>query len=133
MDLLSNQQHYWFKINVRENNNKIDFSLYNEDVNIFGDVTIGKDKKEVKFVIKNFSFGHSQFTSTEAKKRNAKYGSFLFSNKIKVISPYGTAPFDNTQHLFLDYALLKTQCFDTVNHLKTEAGEILRQEGRTLL
>jgi Mor family transcriptional regulator len=95
-------------------------------------VIIGKDKKEIKFIIKNFFFGHSQYTSSEAKKRNSKYGSFLFSNKIKIISPYGTLPFDNSQQLFLDYALLKTQCFETVNHLKTEAGEILRQEGRTL-
>jgi predicted DNA helicase len=132
LELLSNQQNYWFKINARDNNEKIDFSLYNEEVNIFGDLTIGKNKKEVKFIIKYFSFGHSQFTSTEAKKRNAKYGSFLFSNKIKVISPYSAAPFDSSQQLFLDYALLKTQCFDIVNHLKTEAGEILRQEGRTL-
>ena len=130
-ELLSNQL-YWFKINIRDNNQKIDFSLYNEDVNIFGDVTIGKDKREIKFIIRNFTFGHSQFTSSEAKKRNAKYGSFLFSNKLKIISPYGTTPFDNSQQLFLDYAILKTQCFETVNQLKTEAGEILRQEGRTL-
>ncbi len=132
LELLSNQQHYWFKINARGNSDKIDFSLYNEDVNFFGDVIIGKDKKEIKFIIKNFSFGHSQYTSSEAKKRNSKYGSFLFSNKLKIISPYGTLPFVNSQQLFLDYALLKTQCFETVNHLKTEAGEILRQEGRTL-
>jgi predicted DNA helicase len=132
LELLSNQQQYWFKINERGLSEKIEFSLYNEDVNIFGDVTIGKDKKEIKFIIRNFSFGHSQFTSSEAKKRNAKYGSFLFTNKIKIISPYGTTPFDNSQKLFLDYALLKTKCFDLVNHLKSEAGEILRQEGRTL-
>jgi hypothetical protein len=132
LELLSNQQHYWFKINVRDNDQKVEFSLYNEEVNIFGDVTIRKDKKEIKFIIKNFSFGHSQFTSSEAKKRNAKYGSFLFSNKLKIISPYSALPFDNSQQLFLAFALLKTKCFETVNHLKIEAGEILRQEGRTL-
>lgn len=132
LELLSNQHNYWFKINARDNNQKIDFTLYNEDVNIFGDITISMDKKEIKFIIKNFTFGHSQFTSSEAKKRNAKYGSFLFSNKLKIISPRGTSPFDNSQQLLLDYAILKTQCFETVNQLKTEAGEILRQEGRTL-
>lgn len=132
LELLSNQQHYWFKINGIDNNQKIDFSLYNEEVNIFGDVTIGKDKKEIKFIIKNFTFGHSQYSSSEAKKKNAKYGSFLFSNKLKIISPYNTTPFDNSLQVFLDYALLKTKCIETVNHLKNEAGEILRQEGRTL-
>lgn len=132
LELLSNQQHYWFKINVRENDQKIDFSLYNEEVNLFGDVVISKDRKENKFIIKNFTFGHSQFTISESKKRNAKYGSFLFNNKLKIISPYGTTPFDNSQQAFLDYALLKTKCFETVNQLRSEAGEILRQEGRTL-
>ena len=131
LDLLSNQ-HYWFKINVREGNQKTDFSLYNEDVNFFGDVAISKDKKEIKFVIKDFSFGHSQVKSSEAKKRNTKYGSFLFNNKLKVVSPYGTTPFDNSVKEFLDYAELKTKCFEIVNQLKNEAGEILRQEGRTL-
>lgn len=131
LDLLSNQ-HYWFKINVREGNQKTDFSLYNEDINFFGDIAISKDKKEIKFVIKDFSFGHSQVKSSEAKKRNTKYGSFLFNNKLKVVSPYGTTPFDNPVKEFIDYAVLKTKCFETVELLKNEAGEILRQEGRTL-
>ena len=61
-----------------------------------------------------------------------KYGSFLFSNKLKIVSPYGTTPFDNSIKEFLDYSILKTKCFETVNQLKNEAGEILRQEGRTL-
>jgi len=131
LDILSNQP-YWFKINVREENQKTDFSFYNEDVNIFGDVVSSKDKKEIKFIIKDFSFGHSQVKASEAKKRNTKYGSFLFSNKLKVITPYGTSPFDNSVKEFLDYSILKTKCFETINQLKNEAGEILRQEGRTL-
>ncbi|MEO5775305.1 MAG: AAA domain-containing protein [Flavobacterium sp.] len=132
LEILSSQQHYWFKINTRDNNQKNDFSLYNEEVNIFGEVISTKDKKEIKFIIKTFTFGHSQYWSSEAKKRNAKYGSFLFSNPLKVISPYSTTPFDNSQKEFLEYALLKTKCFETVSYLKTAAGEILRQEGRTL-
>lgn len=51
---------------------------------------------------------------------------------MKIISPYETTPFNNSQNEFLDYAILKTKCFETVNQLKNEAGEILRQEGRTL-
>lgn len=131
LEFLSNQ-HYWFKINVRGENQKTDFSLYNEDVNIFGDVAVSKDKKEIKFYIKDFSFGYSQVRASEAKKRNTKFGSFLFSNKLKIISPYGTTPFDNSQNEFLEYAALKTKCLETVNQLKNEAGEILKQEGRTL-
>lgn len=131
LELLSNQ-HYWFKINTRGENQNISFSLYNEDVNLFGDIVISKDKKEIKFIIKDFSFGHSQVKASEAKKRNTKFGSFLFNNKLKIISPYETIPFDNSQNDFLDYAVLKTKCLEIVNQLKNEAGEILRQEGRTL-
>lgn len=131
LEFLSNQ-HYWFKLNVHGDGQKTDFSLYNEDVNIFGDVAVSKDKKEIKFLIKDFSFGHSQVRASEAKKRNTKFGSFLFSNKLKITSPYGTTPFDNSQNEFLDYAALKTKCLETINQLKNEAGEILKQEGRTL-
>lgn len=131
LEFLSNQ-HYWFKVNVHGDGQKTDFSLYNEDVNIFGDVAVSKDKKEIKFLIKDFSFGHSQVRASEAKKRNTKFGSFLFSNKLKITSPYGTTPFDNSQNEFLDYAALKTKCLETINQLKNEAGEILKQEGRTL-
>ncbi len=130
LEHLSNQ-HYWFKMNIRETDQKVDFSLYNEDINFYGDV-VTKDKKELKFVIKDFSFGHSQIKSSEAKKRNAKYGSFYFNNKLKVISPYSTTPFDKSQQEFLDYAKIKTRCFETISLLKNETGEILRQEGRTL-
>lgn len=132
LELVSNKQHYWFKINSRGNGNKTEFSIYNEEVNFFGEVVVGKDKKEIKFLIKKFTFGHSDMRSSDEKKRSSKFGSYLFNNKIKIITPYETVPFDDSQQLFLEYALLKTRCFETVNHLKTEAGEILRQEGRTL-
>lgn len=135
------KESYWFKINRRSNNRKennnnseeiIDFSLFNEQLNFFGEVQISKDKKEHRFLIKNFSFGHNVATASEAKKRNAKYGSFLFSNQLKVLSPLGTLPFGTSQKDFLDFVLLKTQCFEIINSLKLDAGEILKQEGRTL-
>ncbi|MBX9852074.1 MAG: AAA family ATPase, partial [Cytophagaceae bacterium] len=131
LELLSNQN-YWFKINRRQQDDKTDFSLYNEDVNFFGEVQISKDKKDYRFVIKNFSFGHNVSTASEAKKRNAKYGSFLFSNPLKVLSPFGALPLGISQKEFLEFALVKTECFETINKLKKDAGEILRQEGRTL-
>jgi len=135
------KENYWFKINRRPNNRRdkadnstdtIEFSLFNEQVNFFGEVLISKDKKEQKFIIRNFSFGHNFASASDAKKRNAKYGSFLFSNQLKVLSPFGTLPFGSSQSEILEYALLKTQCFNLVNDLKLDAGEILKQEGRTL-
>lgn len=137
------KESYWFKINKRGNRRRengngnsiddvIDFSLFNEQINFFGEVQISKDKKEYRFVIKNFSFGHNVATASEAKKKNAKYGSFLFSNQLKVLSPFGTMPFGTSQKEFFDFVVLKTQCFETINSLKLDAGEILKQEGRTL-
>jgi len=135
------KENYWFKINRRPNNRRdkaenatdiIEFSLFNEQVNFFGEVLISKDKKEQKFIIRNFSFGHNFASASDAKKRNAKYGSFLFSNQLKVLSPFGTLPFGSSQSEILEYALLKTQCFNLINDLKLDAGEILKQEGRTL-
>ncbi|MBI1779792.1 MAG: hypothetical protein HYR66_00180, partial [Sphingobacteriales bacterium] len=137
------KESYWFKINKRGNrrrengngnNNQdvIDFSLFNEQLNFFGEVQISKDKKEYRFLIKNFSFGHNVATASEAKKKNAKYGSFLFLNQLKVLSPFGTLPFRSSQKDFLDFVVLKTECFETINSLKLDAGEILKQEGRTL-
>lgn len=131
LDILSNEN-YWFKINILEGNQKTNFSLYNEEVYISGYVVESKDKKEIKFIINDFSFGHSQVKASGAKKRNTKYGSYLFSNKLKIISPYGATPFDNSQNEFYHYAVLKTKCFETVNQLRNEASEILRQEGRSL-
>lgn len=137
---LSNDK-YWFKINKREktnykNNNEsieiIEFSLYNDESNFFGEVETSKDKKDIRFLIKNFSFGQSYSTATNAKKNNAKYGSFLFTNKFKIVSPLGNIPFDNSQKQFLDYCLTKLECYEIVEKLKLDAGEILKQEGRTL-
>lgn len=128
---------YWFRINQRNNPNSknetiTEFSLYNEDINFFGEVTISKDKKEYKFAIKNFSFGHNLGFASDAKKRNAKFGSFLFANPVVILSPFGTIPLGNKQKDFFDYALLKTTCFEIVNRLKKDSGEILKQEGKTL-
>lgn len=138
---LFSKENYWFKVNKRKNNKKeapndnediIEFSLYNERINFFGEVQITKDKKEYRFIIRNFSFGNIQAFASEAKKRNTKYGSFLFSNQLKVLSPLETLPLGNFQKEILESALLKTNCFEIINRLKLESGEILKQEGRTL-
>jgi superfamily I DNA and/or RNA helicase/predicted RNA-binding protein with RPS1 domain len=140
LDKLSNEK-YWFKINKREKSNStnevdkietVEFSLYNDETNFFGEVVISKDKKDVRFLIKNFSFGQSFSAATNAKKNNAKYGSFLFSNKLKIISPLGALPFDDSQKKFLKYSLTKLECFQIIEQLRNDTSEILRQEGRTL-
>lgn len=127
LEILSDQV-YWFKLNRKRN----EFSVYNEDVNFFGDVRVSKDQKETRFVIKAFSVGRQFYRTAEVKKKNAKYGSFLLSNAVKVISPFGAVPIGDSQRKFADLAEIKTDCFHTINRLKKDASEILRQEGRTL-
>lgn len=140
LDKLS-KENYWFKINKRHNNRKdksedenglIEFSLFNEQINILGEVKISKNKKECKFVITRFALEQTFAGASNAKKRNAKDGCYLFSNQLRIINPVGTLPFGSSQTEILQYALLKTQCFSIVNELRLNAGEILKQEGRTL-
>jgi predicted DNA helicase len=140
LDILSNQK-YWIKINKRfeENrkNNKefielLDFSIYNEEINLYGFIEIFKDNKNVKFGITNFSIGQNLGFASKIKKDSTKNGSFLFNNKLKVLSPLTSLPFDNSQKQFLDYCLTKLECFEVVEKLKLDTGEILKQEGRTL-
>lgn len=131
---------YWFRLNKRKRTNRdksqeedfIEFSLYNEQINFYGEVQVSKDQKEHRFVIKNFSFDNTKKYDTSKKKWDSKNGSFLFSNQLKVLSPLMTLPFDNSHKIILDLALIKTECFEIINQLKLNAGEILRQEGRTL-
>ncbi len=127
LEILS-EKAYWFKLNRKENK----FSVYNEDVNFYGEIRVSKDGKETRFIINTFSVGRKFYNTAEAKKRNAKYGSFLLSNAIKVVSPFGTIPIGDSQRKFADFVELKTDCFQTIYRLKKDASEILRQEGRTL-
>lgn len=136
IELLSNSK-YWFRLNRRpgkEINNEeiIEFSLYNEDINFLIDVSRSKDGKEYRFIIKHFSFGHSFPYISEAKKRNSRYGSFLLSSKLKILTPFENFPLGNSLKEFLDYVTLKQECFSRINKLKLDAGEILRLEGKTL-
>lgn len=131
LELLSNQI-YWVRLNLSGREGKVEFSLYNEEINLFGEVKQPKGGTETKFIVRNFSFGHIFKVTTESKKRNEKQGSFLLNNSLKIISPYDNIPLDNSQENLLEYATVKTQCVDIVSELKKEAGAILVQQGRTL-
>ena len=140
LDKLSNEK-YWFKLNTRidKKNNKenepkeiIEFTLYNNEINFYGEVIKDNKGKDVKFLIKNFSFGQSFQFASVAKKNNEKYGSFLLNNKVKLVAPNGVIPFDDSQSKFLNYCITKTECFEIYQNLKLESGEILKQEGRAL-
>ncbi|PSK92223.1 AAA domain-containing protein [Taibaiella chishuiensis] len=131
------EQHYWFRLNkFKKDRNKEetthDFSLYNEEINFYGHIDISRNGKDVRFLIRNFSIGTAFTDTSERKKTNTKWGSFLYTSPIVVLSPLGNLPFGTSQKDVLDYMILKTECFHTINRIKKESGEILRHEGRTL-
>lgn len=132
-----NNENYWVRFNRRlkekgASDELIEFTFFNEEISFYGEVSISKNKKEYKFPIKGFTFGHNFIGSTEAKKRNAKNGSFLFRSRLKVVSPLGNIPTNASQKEALELILTKTHSFKLITKLKREAGEILREEGRTL-
>lgn len=133
--------HFWFRLNRRANKGEqakesladiIEISLFNEEISILCDVRISKDQKEYKYLIKNLIFGQTVSGASNSNKRSAKEGSFLFANQLKILSPLDNLPFGSSQKDFFQLASIKTECFNIVKLLRQEAGEILRQEGRTL-
>jgi predicted DNA helicase len=125
---LSNQK-YWFRISRRKDGIP-GFTLFNNDLNIYGLVKNSDNPEECKFVIEKFSFGNDDIHQN--KKKNARFGSFLLSNKLSIVDPFSSTPLDSSQYEFFQLADLKTQCFQAIYILKRDAGEILRQEGKTL-
>lgn len=132
-----NQDSYWVRFNQYEKKNRpgtmVDtFSFFNEDINIYGEVTKSKDNKEILFSIRDFTFGHSSAKASDAKKRNAKYGAFLFRSPLKITPPNSPTIALISQKENLETIRLKVESFKIVQSLKQDAGEILRQEGQTL-
>lgn len=136
LDMLS-AQHYWFKLNqFKKDQTKpdlsYDFSLYNDQINFHGNILISKDASEVRFVIRNFSIGQHFAGTAEKKKSVSKSGSFLYASAVVVFGPFSNLPLETSQKKIFNYLALKSECFFTINRLKKDSGEILRQEGRTL-
>lgn len=131
---------YWFKLNYREEVSKtdpeaivelIDFTLFNEDLNIYVNVQKSKNS-EPRLVVKSLNIGHDRAATTVRKRKFSKDGAFLFSSDIILLSPYMTTPIGLVQSESIAYLELKTNCRTVAERLKTASGEILRQEGKTL-
>ncbi|WP_370089409.1 AAA domain-containing protein [Ekhidna sp.] len=122
-------QKYWFRLS-KSRDDIPRFTLYNNDINIYGQISNSDDPAECKFIIEKFSFGNDDIHQN--KKKNLRYGSFLLANKLSIVNPFNSIPLDSSQFEFFRLADLKTKCFQTIYSLKRDAGEILRQEGKTL-
>lgn len=128
---LLNKKGYWVRINKRKND-ILDFSLFNEEVNLYGEIETSKDSKSTRCIIKNFSFGHTFSHASDAKKRNSKFGTFFLRSPLIITPPNSNISSDESNKKVIDYIIEKTQAFEIISKLKQEAGEILREEGRTL-
>ncbi|MBL7921148.1 MAG: AAA family ATPase [Bacteroidia bacterium] len=124
---------YWTRVNPKfRKGDIIEFSLFNEDVNFFGEVEISKDQKSVKCLIKNFSFGQSFSGASKAKKQNSRIGAYFLRSPLIISSPNTNLTSDESNKKVIDFILEKSRAFEILTKLKQEAGEILREEGRTL-
>lgn len=124
---------YWARVNAKwRKSDIIEFSLFNEDVNFFGEVVISKDQKSVRCLIKNFSFGHSFSGASDAKKRNSRIGAYFLRSPLIISSPSANLASDESNKKVIDFISDKYKAFEILTKLKQEAGEILREEGRTL-
>jgi predicted RNA-binding protein with RPS1 domain/DNA polymerase III delta prime subunit len=127
------QAGYWVRVNPKWGKSEIiEFSLFNENTNFFGEVVISKDQKSVRCVIKNFSFGHSFSHASDAKKRNSKVGAYFLRSPLVITAPDANLSSDESNKKVIDHILEKARAFEIISKLKLEAGEILREEGRTL-
>ncbi len=128
------EEKYWFYLNQRSSDNKslIEFTLFNEEIRFFGKVIFSKNGRECAFLIENFSFGRSFHKATEEKKRNSRAGSYLLTSSVKILTPLYNLPLNNDHRSIVEYTLRKNTCFEIVDKLKLDAGEILRTAGKTL-
>jgi len=124
---------YWVRISHKHGKKDvIEFSLFNENTNFYGEVITSKDKKSVKCLIRNFSFGHSFSFASDAKKRNSKNGAYFLRSPLIITNPLVNLSSDESNTKVLDFILEKSHAFEIVSKLKQDAGAILREEGRTL-
>lgn len=140
------EEAYWFRINKKgdkrsrvlgldddivRRGDELEYQLFNENIQFYGYVSIDASE-EPRFKIRSFSIGNTFNMASEAKKRNARQGAFLFSDQLQILSPWDSLPMDISQRPFLELTLHKKRCFELVSQLRIKAGEILIQEGRTL-
>ena len=133
LQALSNEK-YWFKTNTFSWDNDVrnQFTFFNDDINIHGDIITEVDSDNVRFEIRKLTVQNTDVNTAKSKKRMAAEGAFLFADEIKVLPPHSGIPIDYSQKDIAELALQKTKCFEIREKLELEKGVLLEKEAKTL-
>lgn len=120
---------YWINYDPQRNN----FNIYNHNINFHGGVSFPEDNI-CQFIVYTISYGQTNSRATNGKKYGAKKGSFLLGSKLQINSPNQSAGLGDEKKLFEIYKHLQAKqvCFEIVDRLRKETGELMRSEGEAL-
>ena len=123
------KEKYWINFDPEWNK----FNIYNSDINFHGGVKFPEDDI-CQFTVYTISFGQTDSRATNGKKYGAKKGSFLLGSKLEINSPNQSAGLGNEKKLFdvFKHLQVKQECFEIVERLRKETGELMRSEGEAL-
>jgi superfamily I DNA and/or RNA helicase/predicted RNA-binding protein with RPS1 domain len=120
---------YWINYDSQRNN----FNLYNHNINFHGGISFPEDDI-CQFIVYTVSYGQTNSRATNGKKYGAKKGSFLLGSKLQINSPNQPTGLGEEKKLVDVYKHLqaKQMCFEIVDRLRKETGELMRSEGEAL-
>lgn len=126
-------QKYWFKINGRNNDQLDEFSLFNNEILIYGKIVEEKGKNDFRFEINKLEIENRDGNASNIKKRALGFTNvFLFADELKILSRYSFPPIDYNQKSIVELAIQKTKSFEIREQLKLKKGVLLQSEAKTL-
>lgn len=124
------EQNYWIRINERHP--RFEFTVFNEEVSLYGEILVDNKVNDAAFKINKFSIGSRYAKSLQSKKEGASKNSFLLGSKITILPPLASVPLDYKQYDIAERLVQKNRCFEIINKLKLNNSILLLQEAKTL-
>ncbi len=120
---------FWINFNPVKNT----FNVYNNNINFHGGVNF-PENEICQFKVYTVSYGQTDRRATDGKKIGAQNGAFLLSSKLQINSPNQSSGVGNEKELYAVFKHLKAkqECFEIVDRLRRETGELMRSEGEAL-
>ncbi|MFW6027042.1 MAG: hypothetical protein ACOCRX_11965, partial [Candidatus Woesearchaeota archaeon] len=125
-------QRYWLRYNEWNEDRKIknQWILFNEKIYLAGFVLINSGNFD--FIITKLSIERTIKKNSFIKEKSLNKGTFLFANKIRILSPTESKPFNMDQKDIYRHIQHKTLALNILNNLKSKTGEIIRTEGKSI-
>lgn len=132
IEIIKNQL-FWIGLSKRKDNDSDYFTVYNENLSFHGIVN-QLDDESCQFFVFSVSFGRKNFNASKGKQLSSKYGSFVLTEGISILTPTDNIPIGETKEQVGIYNRLtiKNEALKISNSLKSKTGEIIRSEGKSL-